>query len=603
MKLSSITIEGMHRVDKKTYHFNNLNYLHGVNGAGKSTVLQAVQLALLGYVPGTGKTKEAIIRHANNHTLAVTAVLDDDGTAVEVRRVWTGKPPRTVSTVEISPESYNLAEIVSDIELPIFNFSEFMGMTANNLKNWFISFLPKSDNELDWRRILEEGLGDICVSDTELIPSLIQYSNTLGVTGVEAVRNMNAYMKSLLSCKEAELKRVQHTIQSLIFYDDADLSDTDVEDIQSKIQSLNATKNTAISNNIVKDQRAALESRLANVHLSADSYADDVNYRQAIDELNSIVQRIDDISEEKYTLSDRKIKLNASINVRMSVVKGNGICPFTSTKCDSIKEIVNRYNSEIADARKQIEDITKDFNNLDEEYKQLLSKKSDCQRTIETLQRQYSEYENIKQRLSELPETDGSDVDISFIDSEITALTDKLAKLQANVKYNELIDNLTSEKYVIEQSIIALKAWIKLTDANNLQTTMMEAPFEAFAGELNEYIPMLFSSDDISAKFNMSSKANSFTFGVTRNGNYIPFDLLSSGEKCLYTLALMMCIVKHAKSSLKLVMIDDMLDHLDDANINVLFESLNNIEDIQLVFAGVKPCISNNAEDIVIEVS
>lgn len=603
MKLSSITIEGMHRVEKKTYHFNNLTYLHGANGAGKSTVLQAVQLALLGYVPGTGKTKEAILRHANNHTLAVTAVLDDNGTEVEVRRVWTGKPPKTVSTVEIAPESYNLAEIVNDIELPIFNFSEFMGMTANNLKNWFISFLPKSENELDWETVLKEGLGDICVSDKELLPSLIEYSKALEVTGVDAVRNMNAYMKSLLSCKEAELKRVQHTIQSLIFYDDADLSDITVEDIQSKIHSLNLTKNDAMNNNLVRDQRAALESRLANIHLLADSYEDDINYRQAVDELNSIVQRIDDISAEKYTLSDKKLKLNAFISVRMSVVKGNGVCPFTSTECASIKEIVNKYNAEIADAQKQIEDISKTFNDLDEEYRQLISKKSDCQRTAEALQRQYTEYADIKQRLSELPEAKGSDVDISFIDSEIAKLTDKMAKLQANVKYNELIDNLTSEKYVIEQSIIALKALIKLTDANNLQTTMMEAPFEAFADELNEYIPMLFSNGDISAKFNMSSKANSFTFGVTRNGNYIPFDLLSSGEKCLYTLALMMCIVKHAKSSLKLVMIDDMLDHLDDANINVLFESLNNVDNIQLVFAGVKPCISNNAEDIVIEVN
>lgn len=600
MNITSVTIEGMHRIDRKTYHFNNLNYLYGDNGAGKSTVLQAIQLALLGYIPGMNKTKEAIFRHSNHHTMAVTLELNDKGIPITIRRVWTGSKSKLQSTVSIIPDTYNIKEIIGDLELPIFNFNEFINMTANKLKDWFISFLPKSENELDWEKILKEGMGDVCISDKELLPSLIQYGKTLEVTGVDAVRNMNAHMKSLLSYKESELKRVQHTIQSLIFYDDADLSDATIEDIQSKLQSLNAVKIDAMGNSMIRDQRDALESRIADIHLSADSYMEDVDYQKADEEVKSITNRIDDILEEKYALSSKKIKLNASINVRMSVVKGNGICPFTSTECSSIKEIVDKYNTEIVYAQKQIEEICNALNDLDKEYNQLASRKTVCMRTMEDLQRQYAEYDDIKRRLSELPETDGTDVDISFIDSEIAALTDKSIKLQANAKYNELIDNLTSEKYVIEQSIIALKTWIKLTDANNLQTAMMEAPFEAFADELNEYLPILFSSDSISAKFNMSSKANSFTFGITRDGNYIPFDLLSSGEKCLYTLALMMSIIKDSTSSLKVLMIDDMLDHLDDTHINTLFDSLKDMTDIQMIFAGVKEYPHQDDSDTVL---
>ena len=85
-----------------------------------------------------------------------------------------------------------------------------------------------------------------------------------------------------------------------------------------------------------------------------------------------------------------------------------------------------------------------------------------------------------------------------------------------------------------------------------------------------------------------------------RNGAYIEFDMLSSGEKCLYTLAMLIAITENSASDLKLILIDDLLDHLDDANIQTCFATLNNIEDIQVILAGVQPC---NIDDMVIHVT
>lgn len=86
----------------------------------------------------------------------------------------------------------------------------------------------------------------------------------------------------------------------------------------------------------------------------------------------------------------------------------------------------------------------------------------------------------------------------------------------------------------------------------------------------------------------LSEKANSFSFGVTNEENeYIEFDLLSSGEKCLYTLALLISIVELSDSPLKIIMIDDLLDHLDMLRIKDCFETLYSISDIQILLAGV----------------
>jgi DNA repair exonuclease SbcCD ATPase subunit len=129
----------------------------------------------------------------------------------------------------------------------------------------------------------------------------------------------------------------------------------------------------------------------------------------------------------------------------------------------------------------------------------------------------------------------------------------------------------------------------------------MIKPFEELADNMTDIIRKMYKKDDIVAKFNISGKANSFTFGLIRNGTYIPYDLLSSGEKCLYTLALMICITNTNKSPLRLMICDDMFDHLDSTTIESTFDILGTINDIQFIFAGVKPC--KNAEKYILKIA
>ena len=128
----------------------------------------------------------------------------------------------------------------------------------------------------------------------------------------------------------------------------------------------------------------------------------------------------------------------------------------------------------------------------------------------------------------------------------------------------------------------------------------MLAPFNELSDTMTEYIQRMYANSDLKAHFNVSSKSNSFSFGLVRNGTYIPYDLLSSGEKCLYSLALMICIVNNCKSPLKVLLLDDAFDHLDSHTIETTFATLKNVEGIQFIFAGVKEC--KNAADIVLKV-
>lgn len=55
--VDSVVIQNMRKFEVRTFRFKPhcVNYLVGSNGCGKSTVLNAIQLALLGYIPGKRK--------------------------------------------------------------------------------------------------------------------------------------------------------------------------------------------------------------------------------------------------------------------------------------------------------------------------------------------------------------------------------------------------------------------------------------------------------------------------------------------------------------------------------------------------------------------
>ena len=132
----------------------------------------------------------------------------------------------------------------------------------------------------------------------------------------------------------------------------------------------------------------------------------------------------------------------------------------------------------------------------------------------------------------------------------------------------------------------------------------MEAPYKQLAEKMSVYLQEFFAGKFKSAKFHLSEKSNNFSFGVINNeSNYIEFDLLSSGEKCLYTLVLLLSIAESSDSQLKLIMIDDLLDHLDTARIKDCFETLYKISNVQILMAGVQNCTHSNAEEFVIEVT
>lgn len=613
MKLSSITIHGMHKVTNKTYDLSGFRYFFGENGAGKSTIMQAVQLALLGYIPGTDKTKTAIFKHSDGRAMSVELTVDDDGKPITITRTWEKKGKDIVANSSISPTVYDTKGIVGNLELPVFNFNEFVGMTANKLKDWFMNFLPPVDAEIMWGVELTNAVSDFGkILDQELMQTTIEYVYGLKeqYTGVVLVREFNTYLKEQLSAYKATQTRVQATIQNLVYYNDCDESQS-IEELTQANNEAQIHLDNLHTNLLKVQQNMKLEEKLKsfNQHITASSLSEDSWYSAATVRLNEYEKSLAVLEDRKFMLEKQVTELSAEFRDKKKIVESNGKCPYTCECCTTITNLITIFKNEMEKLKEKINDLTAQMTELDREIRDMNNTINSERVQMAEVEKAYSQYDLVSSQMS--IDVKGITVEeltaaIEELETEINNRRDIIIKLETNKKYEELTDKLANEKYTIEQNIEILKVWCKLTDVNGLQSKLMKAPFDSLADKMSEYICKFFEGTGKfkSAAFMLTEKANSFSFGVTDStGTYIEFDLLSSGEKCLYTLAMLLCIVEVSNSPLKLVMIDDLLDHLDAERIKDCFKTLYANRGVQILLAGVQPCTYENAEEFVIQVN
>ena len=252
--------------------------------------------------------------------------------------------------------------------------------------------------------------------------------------------------------------------------------------------------------------------------------------------------------------------------------------------------MVDRLQKEVDDAKKKLSDLEAEVKTINHSRSKMLLEIYALEDKISTKKSAYGQIELLKSQLHQLPEDVPADIVglINTKEAQIDKIMEDQTKALANKRYNELIDNFTKDKYKLELERQVLKIWIATTGPNGLQSELMSNPLGNFETTFNTYIQKMFKEPDLKCAFNVSGKANSFSFGLNRNDKYIPYSNLSSGEKCMYILAFMTCIVEHSSSDIKAVIVDDMIDHLDDANADFVMTSLESYSDCQYILAGVK---------------
>lgn len=595
MKIKSVQISGMHNVEVRTYDFNDIAYLFGKNGAGKSTVMQAIQLAILGYIPGTDKTNTAIFRHANCDMMSVSVTFDN---GQKVTRLF--KKSSNSVKVTVLPDNFRPEHILGELELPVFNFNEFASMTANKLKDWFIGFLPDEETSVNWSEELKCDKLTL-PDDQELLDSALKLISDFDTNSLDTVRRFNEYCKTQVSNYKFEITRLEGTMKSLVFYDDFDTS-FNLSEVQEQIRVKEIKLDTAKGQqSVYYANRKNLEE--AEAIRTETGFADATAMGARIDELDKTLTDLRNmeadllagIKNTEQVINDVRTKYNSN----KAIIESNGICPYTNSLCESIKSYVTGVIEENAGLYDKQNELLNALSRKRSTYSEVTSQISHITEERERIGKSMVRYSALMSSASQVS-------DISEIESRIAQLTDELKnlrsneqKIKENSRYEELKSKISTDLFTAQHSLEVYKAWEKLTGVNALQSKIMILPFQRFSEKISVYLRQFFAAD-ISAEFYIGEKANSFSFGIN-NGRYIEYDLLSSGEKCLFALSLLLAIVGNSNAPAKLLLVDDILDHLDPERIKDCFTTLYN-STIQTVIAGVQKCEHEHADEFVINI-
>lgn len=615
MRIESITIEGMHKLSRPTtYTFEDMNYIFGQNGAGKSTILQAIQLALLGYIPGTNKKIGDIFKHSCGRKMEITLNLSG---GVTIHKCWEKNAKSISYTEEITPKGLEISSIVGNAELPILDFGGFIGLSSNMLKAWFINFLPKLNSKFDWNAELNQASldADVIELDPEFRTMVEEKLSAIKTSGVDAVIEANQIIKDILSSEKQRLAMIDGGIRSLIFYDDVVALNyaVEIENINQQLAQISDLRTKAVEDKSKIETYNYLKSQQMETELSAETLDEDAEYISACqlldyskNNIETLKTSIDKLKQENSELKDACANISIKTASYQKTLSSQGICPYSKAPCDTIRDSLediqktvdelNAQKMNLLDRRAEIEQKLIELGaNLESAKNQEIAYTNKIQQLV-SLYRQHAE---IEQKLSTIVPDGTLDEILSTIaqyDQQAEALRVKLSHCIANQKYGETIDKFTDEKLTIQNHVDLLDVWKKYTDANNLQTKVAMEPFAKLEVKVDTYLTALFH-EDVRFRTELSTKANSFSFGLIRNGSYIPYEMLSSGEKTLVAFSIMLYIASATNGELKLVMVDDMLDHLDSENVYTLFDRLSEVKDIQIITAGVKE-VTNNINKI-----
>lgn len=606
MKIESITIEGMHKLNKPTtYTFEDMNYIFGTNGAGKSTILQATQLALLGYIPGTNKKVGDIFKHSCGRKMEITLNLSG---GITIRKCWEKNAKSISYTEDITPEGMEVSSIIGNAELPILDFGGFMGLSSNMLKAWFINFLPKLNSTFDWDAELDQASlnADVVELDPEFRTQVSEKLAKIKASGVDAVIEANQIIKDMLSSEKQNLAMIDGGIRSLIFYDDAAVSNYDIEidNINQQLSQLSDLRTKAVADKSKIETYNFLKSKQAESAVSAKTLEEDKEYISACQLLSKCEETIEilhghikALNNQYETLKDKCVHIDTQIANHLTTLSSNGVCPYSKKPCSTItgslpdiQKMVDDLNTQRTAIKDKMLEVVRKKDAFEADAKSTELQKASYETRIRQLTSMYAQNAEIESKLSEIV-PNGTVDDLSAMidqyDQQAEALRVKLSHCIANKKYDETIDRFTNNKLTIQNHVDILNVWAKYTDANNLQTKVAMEPFAELETKVDKYLTTLFH-EDVKFRTELSTKANSFSFGIVRNNTYIPYELLSSGEKTLVAFSVMLYVASATTGTLKLIMVDDMLDHLDSENVYTLFERLSEVEDIQIITAGVK---------------
>ena len=446
----------------------------------------------------------------------------------------------------------------------------------------------------------------------------------------DQVSKANAMLKRDRSYVKAVLDEKSSTLSNLTRYEsycvpDLQQANKQLQLDESSLESAKREMNSAVREyENAQRQEAEYQRKLYefNQVTSLDPGQDAIERtRTSLDELRckgkSLECTLLGLEKDEQTVHDRL----TNVEQRTGFVKGSlslcskdglsdcqdGTCPYTRKHCKELDEAVKGRVDHVAKLNDRLKALEDERKSVEQEIESVRRMARDVRTELRNVSEAAAKLESDLSRMRKLHEsalqahrperTSESTTDsiLSDLKNRAAEACDRVNDLRARVeksrnavKSASMLEELYGQRDELEGKYDVLGSWIKLTGENGLQSSLASKQFEKVQEAITESVKSLFG-DEAECFFDVRNKANSFSFGVKREGKYVPYNLLSTGERCLLSLAFMRYICANSDSPLKVILVDDMLDNLDDGNFKKAIAYIEQCTDVQIIAAGVLP--------------
>ncbi len=589
--IKSIRLKNFKCFSNFEVHFDkSVTYLNGMNGEGKSSIIEGIQLALLGYIPGHSKKLSDIFKFSSDKDyMSVSITYDNLGKDYTIKRTYTNVNGKISCSVDKNDLQDLMSILDANLETPVFNFKEFIQWSANKQKQWLLNFLQKSENTVtvNWRSEI-----DNIMSANNLIPDelfILELSSELPqILNFLKIKECNDMIKDRIAEERAIQQSAENTLQevelSLSEYscacnDKAELSE-ELYHVTEELSKLNYYKKVITHNR-------SIQCKLDDYADLSDVKENDKIYTTSVDNVTEVSNKIKELNEEYQRVYAKYKEIEYELTALEKSTQTT--CPILAIQCDKLAEQEEAARLNIQRLRNQQHELDlkkSDINNEISEYKDIVSKFED---TLKMLSNRYEERDSLRDSM--IVENIPDDIVESNIDEYIqykeTERENLHDRLNDAIEYSTLVktsESMENQKIQSKIRLDLLKELDKLTGQNGLQAKLGKAAVTDFLDSLSKTASLFYKNSDYYIDVE-NEKSNSFDFGIVKDGNKISYDTLSSGEQCVYMVALLSAILK-LTTTCKLLLIDDVFDHLDEEKIKTVIKFAESQSDIQYIFAG-----------------
>lgn len=577
-KLETLDIENVRSINKLHLDFNNLKgitYLNGTNGSGKSSIITAIETALI----GNSRIKKLIRKDQKD--LCLDLVLTYKKHEYEIIR----KSSKTSFYIDGEEYKKGKKETEQKIfeELPFLNYLDYFICHANS---HFFDNVDRTElimnlfnlNSLNYYRESIEDLQDRLKEDIK-----------------EETINKSSYENQLTDLKE-DKENIKNKISELSSGDFKQISDA-----KNKLKEFNDLL-TEIKSSMTLCN--SYKTSINQLKESVDKNSDELKYNNAID----ILKQYDAIEELKNTINKQessirllKNELNSIVSIRQKLVNTPKCkCPECEHEFyldDNIDEKLKEYNIEISQKQSEIsvkeselkfiseslpklelELSKKDCEEIINKYKaskQLLEQLSNLEEKYSLEKKKGSENYTIKQALLD---SNGFKDDKEYIDALNTSIEyqikkdsydEELKNVKEKIsKYKDKLENSNSKIEKLNSKYTRSEKFRSLFDMKNLDSI----PYKMIDS-------ILHSLDNDNIRFTSTKELSNgderfeINVEIKVGDNFIDYENSSDGQKVILDSFILLSILKNLKK-VGLIILDEYSANSDSDNVEIVSHAI-----------------------------